>query len=90
MVKLAHISESVIHVGIVVLNLNKWLAELLLRLFPALLAMLRTIVKLDTYRNGLNVTHQYLFTLTARQHDALQTELANYQLRLFQEALLEQ
>lgn len=54
MAKLAHTSESVIHVGIVVLNLNKWLAELLLRLFPALLAMLRAIVKLDNFRNGLN------------------------------------
>ncbi len=32
--------------------------------------------------------HQYLSTLTARQHNALQTELANYQLRLFQEALI--
>lgn len=30
MAKLAHTSESVIHVGIVVLNLDKWLAELLL------------------------------------------------------------
>jgi hypothetical protein len=30
--KLAHTNESVIHVGIIVLNLDKWLAELLLRL----------------------------------------------------------
>ena len=33
MAKLDHTSESVIHVAIAVLNLNKWLAELLLRLF---------------------------------------------------------
>ena len=33
MAKLDDTSESVIHVAIVVLNLNKWLAELLLRLF---------------------------------------------------------
>ena len=36
MAKLAHTSESVIHLGIGVLNLDKWLAELLLRLFCAL------------------------------------------------------
>ena len=40
MAKLAHTSESVIHVGIIVLNLDKWLAELLL----CLLARLRSIV----------------------------------------------
>jgi hypothetical protein len=33
MAKLDDTSESVIHVAIAVLNLNKWLAELLLRLF---------------------------------------------------------
>ena len=33
MAKLDHTSESVIHVAIAALNLNKWLAELLLRLF---------------------------------------------------------
>tara|TARA_B110000008_G_C16939616_1_gene551913 strand:- start:778 stop:1005 length:228 start_codon:yes stop_codon:yes gene_type:complete len=32
MAKLADTSESVIHVGIIVLNLDKWLAELLLRI----------------------------------------------------------
>ena len=36
MAKLAHTSESVIHVGIIVLNLDKWLAELLLRLLALL------------------------------------------------------
>ena len=36
MAKLTHTSESVIHVGIVVLNLDKWLAELLLRLLQQL------------------------------------------------------
>jgi hypothetical protein len=35
MAKLDDTSESVIHVAIAVLNLNKWLAELLLRLFMA-------------------------------------------------------
>lgn len=43
MAKLAHTSESVIHVGIVVLNLDKWLAELLLRFFPALQWLLCTL-----------------------------------------------
>ena len=33
MAKLDDTSESVIHVAIAVLNLNKWLAELLLRLY---------------------------------------------------------
>jgi hypothetical protein len=33
MAKLDDTSESVIHVAIAVLNLNKWLAELLLHLF---------------------------------------------------------
>ncbi|NER40193.1 MAG: transposase, partial [Oscillatoria sp. SIO1A7] len=36
MAKLAPTSESVIHVGIIVLNLNKWLTDLLLRLLPVL------------------------------------------------------
>lgn len=36
MAKLNHTSESLIHVGIAVLNLDKWLAELFLRLFQAL------------------------------------------------------
>ena len=36
MAKLASTSESVIHVGIIVLNLDKWLAELLLRLLQQL------------------------------------------------------
>jgi len=45
MAKLAHTSESVIHVGIVVLNLDKWLAELLLRLFCALIRMLYAAAK---------------------------------------------
>ena len=40
MAKLAHTSESVIHVGIIVLNLDKWLAELLLQLLP----LLRSII----------------------------------------------
>ena len=40
MAKLAHTSESVIHVALIVLNLDKWLAELLL----CLLARLRLIV----------------------------------------------
>lgn len=40
MAKLAHTSESAIHVGIIVLNLDKWLAELL----SCLLALLRSIV----------------------------------------------
>lgn len=35
MAKLTHTSESVIHVGIIVLNLDKWLAELLLRLLSS-------------------------------------------------------
>ena len=45
MAKLAPTSESVIHVGIVVLNLDKWLAELLLRLFRALQQMLPTLAR---------------------------------------------
>ena len=46
MAKLAHTSESVIHVGIVVLNLDKWLAELLLLLFQALRELLCALRKL--------------------------------------------
>ena len=45
MAKLAPTSESVIHVGIVVLNLDKWLAELLLPLFRALQQMLPTLAR---------------------------------------------
>lgn len=45
MAKLAHTSESVIHVGIVVLNLDKWLAELLLRLFRTLDRVLCALAK---------------------------------------------
>lgn len=40
MAKLAHTSESVIHVAIIVLNLDKWLAQLLWRLFRHLQRML--------------------------------------------------
>lgn len=43
MAKLAHTSESVIHVGIIVLNLNKWLAELFLRLLSPRSYLLKTI-----------------------------------------------
>jgi len=46
MANLAHTSESVIHVGIVVLNLDKWLSELLLRLFPVLRWLLCTLERL--------------------------------------------
>jgi hypothetical protein len=46
MAKLTHTSESVIHVGIVVLNLDKWLAELLLRLFSALMRPLCLLERL--------------------------------------------
>lgn len=46
MAKLAHTSESVIHVGIVVLNLDKWLAELLLRLLCPLHCVLCTLERL--------------------------------------------
>ena len=46
MAKLAHTSESVIHVGIVVLNLDKWLAELLLLLFQVLRELLCALRKL--------------------------------------------
>lgn len=54
MAKLVNTSESVIHVGIVVLNLDKWLAEILLWLFRTLDGVLCAVKKLmNCRRSGL-------------------------------------
>ena len=49
MAKLAHTSEGVIHVGIIVLNLDKWLAELLLRLLQQLQRRLDAVIRLSEH-----------------------------------------
>lgn len=69
MAKLAHTSESVIHVGIAVLNLDKWLNELLLSLLSALSKMLCATVKLMKHIHTVAVLtlclrHQCLLSKT--------------------------
>ena len=49
MAKLAHASESVIRVGIIMLNLDKWLAELLLRLLQQLQGRLDAVIRLSEH-----------------------------------------
>ena len=45
--QLAHSSESVIHVGIIVLKLDQWFAELLVRLLQSLQLRLDAVIRLS-------------------------------------------